>query len=102
MELNKRGRGDPWSLRQCGIYQQIGLIDGRSRWIFLQLSKAMRTKLEQNLKLGSTKTGGINAIIPHIICISDMAVNWQSYLEYLNTQLAALVRIEQIQLLEAY
>lgn len=100
MELNGRGRGDPWSLRQCGVYQQINLTDRRSKWILLQLSNKMRTKLEQTLRMWSTKSEGINAIIPHIIFISTMAATWQSYLEYLSAQLAVLVRREEIQIFE--
>jgi hypothetical protein len=100
VELNGRGGEDPWSLRQCGIYQQIDLITRRSKWIILQRSGTIRSKLEETLRTQSDKTEAIHAIVPHIIFVSIMAANWQSYVEYLNMQLAALVRREEINLIK--
>jgi hypothetical protein len=94
MDLNGRDRGDPWSLRQCGVYQQICLTTRCSYWILLQVSSRMRAKLDQALrsKLHKNDNLGIDPMVPHIIFISAMAANWQDYLEYLHSQLAVLVR----------
>jgi hypothetical protein len=94
VDLNGRDRGDPWSLRQCGVYQQICLKTRRSTWILLQVSRRMRAKLDQALRSRAYKNDklGIDPVVPHIIFISAMAANWQEYLEYLHSQLAILVR----------
>jgi hypothetical protein len=94
VDLNGRDRGDPWSLRQCGVYQQICLKTRRSTWILLQVSRRMRAKLDQALRSRAYKNDklGIDPVVLHIIFISAMAANWQDYLEYLHSQLAILVR----------
>jgi len=93
VDLNGRNRGDPWSLRQCGVYQQICLKTCRSRWVLLQVSDKMRAQLDQALQNRSQKNVelGINPMVPHVIFISAMAVNWQEYLEHLQVQLSVLV-----------
>ncbi|PMD19759.1 hypothetical protein NA56DRAFT_705470 [Hyaloscypha hepaticicola] len=92
VDLNGRNRGDPWSLRQCGVYQQICLKTCRSRWVLLQVSDKIRAQLDQALQNRSQKNVelGINPMVPHIIFISTMAVNWQEYLEHLQLQLSVL------------
>lgn len=94
MDLNGRDRGDPWSLRQCGVYHQTCLRTRRSSWILLQVSRRMHAKLDQALRSKAYKNDnlGIDPVVPHIIFISAMASNWQGYLDYLHSQLAILVR----------
>jgi hypothetical protein len=90
---NGRSRGDPWSLRQFGVYQQIGISQQASTWILLQLPGEMRSKLEKTLqgKLYNTNDLGIDPMVPHLIFISSMATNWQPYIEHLHSQLTSLV-----------
>jgi hypothetical protein len=93
MEKNNRSKGDPWSLRQSGIYQQISVSSRRSTWIVLQLSNGVRTQLEQALEssLEQGREGDKSAIYFHIIFLASMAGNWQEYLEYLHSQITVFV-----------
>jgi hypothetical protein len=50
-----------------------------------QLDQALQNRSQKNVELG------INPMVPHIIFISAMAVNWQEYLEHLQLQLSVLV-----------
>jgi hypothetical protein len=92
-ELNGRTRGDPWSLRQCGVYQQICLKTHRSCWILLQVPNRARAKLDQALRSHSYKNSsrGVYPMVPHLIFISAMAANWQAYLQHLRSRLTTLV-----------
>lgn len=94
MELNKRNEGDPWSLRQCGVYQQTCLKTHLCSWILLHISSKMRAKLNQALdhKFYRNDTAAVNSMLPHLIFLSAMAGNWQDYIEYLCSQLTVLVR----------
>lgn len=93
MEKNNGRKGDPWSLRQSGVYQQISISSRRSTWIFLQPSNGVRAQLEQALEssLEQGREENESAIYFHIIFLSSMAGNWQEYLEYLHSQITAFV-----------
>lgn len=93
MEKNNRRKGDPWSLRQSGVYQQISVSSRRSTWIILQPSKGVRAQLEQALEssLEQGQEGNESAIYFHVIFLSSMAGNWQEYLEYLHSQITVFV-----------
>lgn len=93
MEKNNRRRGDPWSLRQSGVYQQISVSSRRSTWIILQPSNGVRAQLEQALESGleQGREGNESAIYFHVIFLSSMAGNWQEYLEYLHSQITVFV-----------
>lgn len=92
-QLNGRNRGDPWSLRQCGIYQQICLTTRRSCWILLQVSNQAHSKLDQALRSYSHRNSslGVHPMVPHLIFISAMAANWRAYLQHLRSKLTILV-----------
>lgn len=50
VELNGRNNGDPWSLRQIGVYEKINLETQSSYWILLQPSSAALQNLEDHLR----------------------------------------------------
>lgn len=104
MDRNGRDRGDPWSLRQCGIYQQICLTTRRSSWIMLQISESIRAHINQILQRGSheNECSSIDPMIFHVVFISAMAANWQEYLEHLQSQIAILVSICNRRRYDAY
>jgi hypothetical protein len=98
MEKNNRGRPDPWSLRQSGVYEQKLLPNsGQSNWIFLQPAREVPSQLKQifeGFSEGPDPNGSSNLTVHiHLVFISFMARNWQEYLEHLQAQLAALVRM---------
>lgn len=95
MEKNNRRKGDPWSLRQSGVYHQISVSSRRSTWIILQSSNRVRAQLKLALKSNLEQGREIdeNAIYFHIIFLASMADNWQEYLEYLHSQITSFVRV---------
>jgi hypothetical protein len=101
MELNMCDFGDRWSLRQCGVYQQIYLENGTSTWILLHISTRMRETLNRALKsrIYLKSNSNFNVVLPLVIFLSAMASNWQDYLEYLQSEITSLVSPSSIQFL---
>lgn len=93
MEKNNRRKGDPWSFRQSGVYQQISVSSRRSTWIILQPSDGVRAQLKRVLEssLEQGRKSNESAIYFHVIFLSSMAGNWQEYLEYLHSQVTVFV-----------
>ena len=95
IEKNARVKGDPWSLRQSGVYQKFFQGTNRSIWIILSPSSGVPTQIEKLLRSYAVADlqCGQAAVYVHVILISLMANNWQEYLEDLHRQLLILVSI---------
>jgi hypothetical protein len=92
MERNGRNRGDPWSLRQTGVYQQATYNNCRSAWIFLQLSRSARVGLENVLRSQSSHTSeNESPMTLHALLLGVTIDNWAEYIQHLSTQLGELV-----------
>ena len=94
MEKNGRNRGDPWSLRQTGVYQQATFKSHQSVWIFLQLSKSTRIILEREMRSPSryfSKSESPMAL--HALLLGASVDNWGEYIRDLNAQLRDIVSI---------
>jgi hypothetical protein len=90
MAQNGRNRGDPWSLRQTGVYQKSDFSTGKSAWILMQLAVDTRAHLEERLT-----DRGISLQNPmqfHTLILLSTARSWTDYLEHLDAQLTELVR----------
>ncbi|KAF1992838.1 hypothetical protein P154DRAFT_528198 [Amniculicola lignicola CBS 123094] len=88
VERNGRNRGDPWSLRQTGIYQKYAPDRQHSTWIILQLSKSTRTGLEDMLKAqAATHTSDTHPMSLHPIFLQATASNWSEYVQSLTRDL---------------
>lgn len=90
MTQNGRNRGDPWSLRQTGVYQKSHLSTGTSAWILMQLAADTRAHLEK--RLAGRGVSLQNPMQLHTLILLSTARNWTDYLEHLDTQLTELVR----------
>ena len=92
MEKNGRNRGDPWSLRQTGVYQQATFHGNHSAWIFLQLSRPTRTALENALQGQSRCLGESDSpMMLHALLLGVTADNWGAYIQDLSVQLREVV-----------
>lgn len=92
VEKNGRTRGDPWSLRQTGVYQQVNSDSRKSTWIFLQLSQDTKAALKEVLKNQSTyfdKRDSPMALHTFLLATVD---NWGEYIQDLSKQLTCVVR----------
>ena len=92
VEKNGRNRGDPWSLRQTGVYQQVTFDSRQSAWIFLQLSSATRVVLEKVLRRKSSCPGERESPMTiHALLLGATVDNWGEYIQNLSTQLRDVV-----------
>lgn len=97
-EENGRGRGDPWSLRQTGIYQVYDSRTQRAVWILLQPPSSMLRNLQgrlSSLKSGETISHQTYHSL-HIQFLFSMESNWRLYLEHLWMKLDEIVSLVTI------
>jgi hypothetical protein len=87
VEQNGRNRGNPWSLRQTGIYHQLDLATKRSVWIFIQASGPTREEIFRVLR---SARYGENPMLLHLEVLFAMSRNWPDYIEYLSSKLDEL------------
>ena len=93
VEKNGRNRGDPWSLRQTGIYQQATIKSHQSAWIFLQLSCSTRIILENALRSSSgCYSDSDSPMTLHALLLGGTVDNWGEYIRDLSAQLRDMVR----------
>ena len=88
---NNRNRGDPFSLRQIGLYQRsCGPQD--SSWIILQPSSEVLSSLEliiDKKEYFSMQEGDPMSL--HLIFLEYQSVKWDDYVEHLRITLEPLV-----------
>jgi hypothetical protein len=82
MEKHSRDLRDPWSLRQTGIYHQLGKELTDSRWIILNPAETVLSRLESLFQTGSHQCH----LALHCEFLSVLSSNWTSYVEYLNSE----------------
>ena len=91
VEKNGRNRGDPWSLRQTGVYSQTK-CDGQSKWLFLQLSKSTRPLLQDKQQRRSGQAESRIAPFPlHAFLLMETTDNWAEYVQDISGQIWDLV-----------
>ncbi|KIN02911.1 hypothetical protein OIDMADRAFT_52734 [Oidiodendron maius Zn] len=84
-ELNGRGRGNPWSLRQTGVYQRF-LSNKRSAWLLLNSSSYIGGRVSAALEEASNLVYGsceVSVLLPHLFIVSAATRNWGPYIENL-------------------
>ncbi|KAM6513264.1 hypothetical protein FALCPG4_015710 [Fusarium falciforme] len=82
-ELNGRGRGNPWSLRQTGVYQRC-LSNQQSAWVLLTYSSYLVDRVSAALGEESRSTCGpckASSLMLHFFILSAAARNWGQYIE---------------------
>jgi hypothetical protein len=92
-ERNNRARGDPWSLRQIGIYHNYDAEHQSSVWIILQPSVHIETHLINALQ--EIQRLGIPSEAQqylHVFFFTSVEMNWKEYMESLRERLEILVR----------
>jgi hypothetical protein len=94
VEKNGRNRGDPWSLRQTGVYQKFNMNTGTSTWIILQPSAYTLGRLGAVLEETVTKRSGIcfDPLHMHATFFSAARREWADYIESLKLLLRSLVQ----------
>lgn len=94
VERNGRNRGDPWSLRQTGVYQQTTFDSHKSMWIFLQLSQSTKAALKEVLQNQPIyPCGSDSPMALHALLLGVTVHNWGDYIQSLSKQLMCVVRL---------
>ena len=90
---NGRGRGDPWSLRQSGVYQQVDLKSNKSLWILLHPSASIKDQLHHfNGAFPIYRKGlGGHFLDAHAAFLSEATQYWDEYIEDTRTQVDVIV-----------
>ncbi|OBS19141.1 hypothetical protein FPOA_10864 [Fusarium poae] len=86
VEENGRRQGNPWSMRQCGVYQKRDPATKNSIWILLQPPRC----LYDNIRSASTNDHNYNdtrALPLHDAIFWAMEANWRRYIKSLDTTL---------------
>lgn len=91
-ENNGRGSGNPWSLRQTGIYQKYAPDSGKSIWILVQPSDAFSSQLHKILLHDSTfqGRGSFDPMQLHSVCLSLSLDNFGEYIENLQSDITQM------------
>lgn len=93
VELNGRNSGDPWSLRQIGVYEKFNFQSRSSKWILLQPSPAALQALEDGLRSREHDLHSFtNLMSLHTRLLFTSSRQWPDYIDYLRAQLERLVR----------
>lgn len=94
-ELNGRGRGNPWSLRQTGVYQKW-LSNKRSAWLLLNFSSYVSDRVAAALGEESSPTQGsceASLLSPHLFILFAATRNWRQYIENSRQKVGIFVRL---------
>ncbi|KAH7081902.1 hypothetical protein BKA63DRAFT_504891 [Paraphoma chrysanthemicola] len=92
VERNGRNRGDPWSLRQTGVYSQTKRSAHQTTWMLLQPSKSTRSLLEIELsRIISHSTRNSDYLALHALLLRATVDNWGDYVQDLSAQVRSLV-----------
>lgn len=97
-EQNGRGRGNPWSLRQTGVYQKY-LPNKRSAWLLLNYSSYISDRVRAAFGEESSQIEELceaSPLSPHIFILSAAATNWRSYIERLRQKVRMFVRLSSL------
>ena len=91
---NGRLKGDPYSLRQTGVYERNNGPQRQSMWIVLQPSQECRQSLEQFWQEPSCSTAiANNPMQMHVLLLSSATLYLDEYVEYLRLRLTPFVRL---------
>ena len=92
IEQNGRDRGDPWSLRQMGVYHGFDWRTHSSIWIVLQPSDYVLATFEDTLQAMRALNliqGGHHLL--HLFFLSSLERKWKDYVESLRLNIEILV-----------
>lgn len=95
VERNGRSPGNPWSIRQTGVYHRYSPTDVSNFWLLLHPLVDSMAQKRLN-KLYSTQNSFVhlkaNALGLHILLISSYSDNWRWYLKDLGIAFTKIVR----------
>jgi hypothetical protein len=90
-ERNHRNTGDPWSLRQTGVYQRFDTATNNSVWTLIKPSHYLQVRLRDKLHTLARRPQlrPVRHMLLHLVIVSSTLEGWA---EYITTQQDVLER----------
>jgi len=91
--FEKHGRelADPWSSRQCSVYQNYFHRSNASIWILIQTPNGTKCNLERLNKEGKGSSPADHPMAIHLFLLLSCEKNWGPYIGYLGDELSLMV-----------
>jgi hypothetical protein len=98
MEPNGRNFGNPWSLRQCGLYHQLQCRQLTSCWIGIFNQGEMYETLKSELPAYSGRPNGgcvtLHPLDAHVALFQQLcSFHWDDYISDLGKEIALIVMV---------
>ena len=90
VELNNRGKAEPWSIRQTAIYHKYKPDTKSSTWIMVSASPNTRRVLERYIS-SSEDLASLKAFELHLLMIDAALANWPQYIMDLTDNISGQV-----------
>lgn len=93
VDRNGRPVGDPWSVRQVGVYECYSCVNMNSIWIFLQPSENIHRRLGEWIKSHLNSNLGTcgKKVLLHIAVQVTASRYWGDYIEEIRFKIQELV-----------
>jgi len=91
--FEKHGRElqDPWSSRQCSVYQSYSHRNNASTWILIQIPSRTRCHLERLNSEGEGSSPDNHPMDMHLHLLVSCEKNWGPYIGYLGNEVSLIV-----------
>jgi hypothetical protein len=100
VEKNNRKHGDPWSVRQTGVYHRFSITDSlKAENFWLLLHPMPNSKAQTRMRIATEKLGEDEMVRDplrlHVLIMSSYVDNWRWYLHDIKRQYTELVSLEE-------
>ncbi|KAL4953186.1 hypothetical protein BDW69DRAFT_165851 [Aspergillus filifer] len=85
---NGRSRGSPWSLRQTGLYQQVSIKTGRSRFLLLHPAEEVVNIIQTHIS--NPMAAKSCPVQFHAMIVQFMVGRWDRYLQHIYQKISDL------------
>ena len=79
VELNHRTPNNPWSIRQCAVYNKYKADKQSSSWVLISASSNALRNLDRYIK-GAKNIYSLNPFEIHLILLDSALANWRLYM----------------------
>ena len=93
--FEKHGREleDPWSSRQCAVYQNFSSRQTSSIWIFIKLPQQIKNHLRRIHSREEDWPLSGHPMALHLLLLLSCEHNWDLYIRYLGNELSLMVSL---------
>jgi len=87
---------DPWSCRQCSVYQSYSHRNNFSTWILIQIPSRTRSYLERLYSEGECSSSDNHPMDVHLHLLVSCEKNWGPYIGYLGNEVSKIVSLRTL------